>query len=50
MNPDWIGKSKAISICRLHILYIDNSKEFAKKNTLELIIEFGEVVGYKINT
>ena len=45
-----IGKEVKLSlIADDMILYIENSKD-ANRKLLELIIEFGKVAGYKINT
>ena len=48
-NPKWKGRSKAITVCRYMILYLENPKRAIRK-LLELINEFGKVVGYEINT
>ena len=48
-NPNWKERSKPITICRWHDLYLENPKDATRK-LLELINEFGKVAGYKINT
>ena len=47
-NPDW-KRSKTLTVCRWHDLYIENPKKFTIK-LLELIHEYSKVAGYKINT
>ena len=38
-NPDWKRGSKTLTVCRWHILYIENPKDSIRK-LLELISEF----------
>ena len=47
-NPNW-KRSKTLTVCRWHILYIENPKDSARK-LLELINEYIKVAGYKTNT
>ena len=47
--PDWRGRYKMFSICRLHDLYVDNFKEFTHKIVLEWISKFSEITGYNIS-
>ena len=47
-NPDWKRRCKALTVCRWHILHIENPKDSIRK-LLELISEFSKVAGYKIN-
>ena len=47
-NPDWIRRSKTLSVCRWHELYIENPKDSTRK-LLELINEYSKIAGYKIN-
>ena len=50
-NPNWKRRSKTLTVCRWQIvtLYIKNPKDSARK-LLELINEYSNVTGYKINT
>ena len=48
-NPDWKRRSKTLTVCRWHVLYIENPKDSTRK-LLELINEYSKVAGYKINT
>ena len=47
-NPNWKGRSEAVTIADDLILYTENPKDATKK-LLELINEFGKVSGHKIN-
>ena len=48
-NPDWKRRSKLSLFADDMILYIENPKDSIRK-LLELISEFSQVAGYKINT
>ena len=45
--PNWKRRSKSVTVGDM-ILYIENSKDATRK-LLELIEEFSEVAGHKIN-
>ena len=47
-NPDQ-KRSKALTVCRWMILYIENLKDIIRK-LLELISEFSKVAGYKLSS
>ena len=47
-NPNWKRRSKTLTVCRWHV-YIENPKDSTRK-LVELISEYSEVSGYKINT
>ena len=49
MYPNWKGRSKTVTICRWHVLYVENPKDFTKE-LLEPVNEFCKVAGYKIIT
>ena len=46
--PDW-KRSKTLTVCRWHDLYVENPKDTTKK-LQEVINEYSIVAGYKINT
>ena len=48
MNPNWNGRIKKVTICSWHDTIHRISKR-CQQNLLELINEFGNVAGYKIN-
>ena len=48
-NPNWKRRSKTLTVCRWHDLYIENPKDSIRK-LLELINEYSNVARYKINT
>ena len=41
-------RSKTLTVCKWHVLYIENPKD-STRELLDLINEFGRVVGQKIN-
>ena len=47
-NPDWKRRSKTVTVCRWHDTIYKNPKDATRK-LLELISEFSEVSGYRIN-
>ena len=48
-NSDQKRRSKALTVCRWHDIYIESPKDSIRK-LLELISELSKVAGYKINT
>ena len=49
MHPNWKGRSKTVTICRLHAtIYIENPKDATKK-IVKLINEFSKAARCKIN-
>ena len=46
---NWKRRSETLTVCRWHVLYIENPKDSTRK-LLELINEYSKIAGYKINT